>query len=126
MSSTALFSLGKADSAVAQVVHAVVLAQESVTDDGQGTDGLREVHAHEGTHAVARDLQGVVIGADSKIVSSQVESKVGQGVTLVAVNVVLAHEVLGGANLLVTVVGCISLQLELLIKGMKLTEGQPG
>lgn len=125
----ALFSFGNTNSAVAQVVHAVPLAQESITHDGQRASGLREVHAHKGTHAVARDLQGVVKGADGEVVPTQVEGEVGQGLTLVAVNVVLTQEVLGGANLLVTIAGYISFQSNQLYfrveEGNELTEGQP-
>ena len=99
----ALFILVKTDLAVTKVVHAVPLAQEGVSQNGQGTNGLRKVHAHEGAHAAALDLQGVVVGGDGEVVTAQLKGEVRQRGPLLAVNVILAHEVLSGTDLLVTV-----------------------
>ena len=97
-----LFRLGQADGTVANVVHGVPLAQESVTQDGKRAHGLREVHAHEGADAGALDLKGVVVGADGEVVAAQGEGQVRQRVTLVTLDRVLSSEALGGTDLLVT------------------------
>lgn len=96
-----LLGLGKADGVVANVVDTVPAAQERVTQDSQGTDGLREVHAHEAADAGALDLQDVVKGADREGVAGQSEGEVGQRVTLGTVHGVLTVPALGGTNLLV-------------------------
>lgn len=100
-----LFGLGQADGVVANVIDTVPAAQERVTEDGQGANGLGEVHAHEAANAGTLDLQDVVKGADLEGVTSQSEGKVRQGVTLSAVHGVLAVPALGGANLLVPTMG---------------------
>lgn len=87
------------------VVHAVPLAQERVTQDGQGTNGLGEVHAHEAADAGALDLEDVVIGGNGEVVTGQGEGEVGQAVTLVTLDGVLASEALLGTNLLVQELG---------------------
>ena len=99
-----LFGLSETNGAVAKVIHTVPLPQESISQDGQGADGLREVHTHEGTHAGALNLQSVVVRGDGELVAAQTKSEVGQGRTLLAVNIVLAQPVLGGTDLLVPVI----------------------
>lgn len=98
-----LFGLGKTDGVVAQVVDAVPTAQESITQNGQGTNGLREVHAHQRADAGALDLKDVVVGSDGEVVASQGEGEVGQTSALVTVDSVLAVPRLLGANLLVPI-----------------------
>lgn len=101
--STRLFGLGQSNGVVAQVVDAVPLAQECVTQDGQGPHGLGEVHAHEAADARARDLQDVVVGADGEVVAGEGEGHVRQRVTLLTLDGVLSGEGLLGTNLLVPV-----------------------
>lgn len=98
-----LFGLGKTDLAVTKVIHAVPLAQERVSQNGQGSNGLREVHTHERAHAAALDFQGVVVGSDGEVVATQLKSEVRKRRALLTVNVVLAHKVLGSTNLLVAI-----------------------
>lgn len=85
-----LFGLGKADGVVAQVVDAVPPAQESITQNGQRTNRLREVHAHQSADARTLNLEDVVVGSDGEVVASQGEGEVGQVGALVALNGVLA------------------------------------
>lgn len=106
-----LFGLSETNGAVAKVVHTVPLPQESISQDGQGADGLREVHTHEGAHTGALNLQSVVVRGDGELVAAQTKSEVGQGGTLLAVNIVLAQPVLGGTNLLVPVIIKVSLYI---------------
>lgn len=87
------------------VVHAVPLAQECIAQDGQGTNGLGEVHSHEAADAGALNLEDVVIGADGEVVAGQGEGEVGQAITLIALHAVLTSEALLGTNLLVQELG---------------------
>lgn len=87
------------------VVHAVPLAQERVTQNGQGTNGLGEVHAHEAADTRTLDLESVVEGTDSEVVAGESEGDVGQGATLITVHAVLASEALLGTDLLVQELG---------------------
>jgi hypothetical protein len=96
-----LFGLGQTNGVVANVVDTVPAAQEGVTQDSQGTHGLREVHTHEATDAGALDFKDVVVGANLEGVAGQGESEVGQRVPLSTVNGVLAVPALGGTNLLI-------------------------
>lgn len=96
-----LFGLAEADSAVAKVVHAVPLPQESITQNSQGAGGLREVHTHKGADAAARHLKDVVVRGNGEVVAAQGEGEVGQGGALVTVDRVLAGKALGSTNLLV-------------------------
>lgn len=73
-----LFSFAKSNGVVAQVVNAVPLAQECVTQDGQRTHGLGEVHAHEAADAGTLNFQNVVIGADGEVVAAEGEGQVRQ------------------------------------------------
>ncbi|GMG04416.1 unnamed protein product [Aspergillus oryzae var. brunneus] len=95
-------SLGQANSTVAEVVHTVPLPEERVTQDGQGANGFREVHAHEGADARSLDFKSVVVGTNGEVVSAQGEGEVRQGIALVTVNRVLAGEALLGTDFLVT------------------------
>lgn len=97
-----LLSLSQTNSAIAQVIDAVPLPQERITQDGQRTHRLREVHSHEGADAGSLDLQSVVIRANGEVVAAQGESDVGQRGTLLTVNRVLAGEALLGTDLGVT------------------------
>lgn len=96
-----LFGLGKTNGVVAKVIDAVPLAQERISQDGQRTNRLREVHAHETADAGALELKDVVVGADGEIVAAKGESEIRQGVNSSTINAVLSSEALGGANLLV-------------------------
>jgi hypothetical protein len=87
--SIGLLGLGEADGAVAQVIDAVPLAKESISKDGERTDRLGEIHAHEGTDARSLDFQNVVESGDGEVVSTQGNGKVGKRVTLGAVDSVL-------------------------------------
>ena len=98
---SSLFGLGQADGVVAQVINTVPLAQERVTKNGQGANGLGEVHAHEATDAGALDLQNVVVWADGEVVAAQSEGEVGQAVASAAFHGVLTSEGLLGTDLLV-------------------------
>jgi hypothetical protein len=96
-----LLGLSQTHGAVTKIVDAVPLPQESVSQNSEGTNWLREVHTHKGADAGALDLQRVVIGANGEVVTGQSESEIGQGVTLVAFNRILTSEALLGTNLLV-------------------------
>lgn len=98
-----LFRLGQTDCVVAQVVHAVVPTKERITQDGQGANGLGEVHAHEAADARALDLQNVVVGTDSEVVATEGKGEVGKRVTLLTFDGVLSSEGLLGTNLLVPI-----------------------
>lgn len=98
-----LFRLSQTDGVVTDIVDTVPTAQEGITQDSKGTHGLGEVHAHEATNARALDLQDVVMGANSELVATQGEGEVGQRVTLVTLDTVLASEALSGTDLLVPV-----------------------
>jgi hypothetical protein len=102
-----LCSLGKTDGALAQVIDGVPLAQESITQNSQGTNRSREVHAHKGRDTASLDLEDVVVGANGKVVTTELEADVGKAVTDRAVDGVLAVEALLGANLLVQELGKI-------------------
>lgn len=96
-----LLGLGQTDSALAKVIHAVPLPQERISQDGQRAHRLREVQAHEGTDAVARDLERVVVRGDGEVVAAQDKAHVRQRRALVAVDRVLAGQALLGTDLLV-------------------------
>jgi hypothetical protein len=100
---TGLLGLGQTNGGVSEVVYGVPLPQESITENSQRADGLREVHTHEGGDAGALDFEDVVIGADGEVVAGKREGEVGQTVALVALNRVLAVEALLGTDLLVPV-----------------------
>lgn len=100
-----LLGLSKTDSALAKVVHAVIPSQESISQNGQGANRLREIHAHKGAHARARNLKGVVESAQREVVAIQDKMHVRQRGTLVTVHGVLTSKGLVGANLLVTSMG---------------------
>ena len=121
-----LFGLSETNGAVAKVIHTVPLPQESISQDGQGADGLREVHTHEGAHAAALNLQGVVVGGDGELVATQTKGEVGQGRALLAVNIVLTQKVLGGTNLLVPVIIKLAYIHMEYYCCLKLTEAQQG
>ena len=53
---TCLLRLGKANGVVTKIVDGVPSPQERVTEDSEGTHGLREVHTHEGRDAGALNL----------------------------------------------------------------------
>lgn len=98
---TRLLRFCETDSAVAKVIHAVPLPQESISQDGQGADRLREVHAHKRANAGALDFEDVVIGANGEVVARQGESEVRQGVALLTLDCILTGERLLGTNFLV-------------------------
>ena len=98
-----LFGLGQTDGVVTDIIDTVPAAQEGISQNSKGTHRLREVHAHEAADAGALDLQDVVVGANSELVTAQGEGEVGQRVPLVAIDTVLASEALGGTDLLVPV-----------------------
>ena len=97
-----LFRLGQANRIATQVIDTVPLPQESVTQNSQGADRLREVHAHKGTDARTLDLEDIVIWTDAEVVTSKIESQIRQGVTLLAFDIVLACPRFLGTNFLVT------------------------
>ena len=96
-----LLGLGEADGVVADIVNGVVFPEESVTEDDEGTSRLRDVEAHERADAAALDLKDVVVRADGEVVAGEGEGEVGERVTLLALNGVLAVVTLLGTNLLV-------------------------
>jgi hypothetical protein len=98
-----LLGLGQTDGGITQVVYRIPLPQESIAKNSKGTYGLREVHTHEGRDARALDLKNVVVGSNGEVVSGERKGEVGQTVTLVALNRVLAVEALLCTNLLVSV-----------------------
>lgn len=98
-----LFRLSQTDGVVTDIIDTVPAAQEGITQDSKGTHRLGEVHAHEAADAGALDLQDVVVGANSELVTTQGEGEVGQRVTLVALDTVLTSEALSGTDLLVPV-----------------------
>jgi hypothetical protein len=100
-SSTRLLGLGETNGVVADIVDRVVFPEESVTEDNKGTSRLRDVEAHEGADAAALDLKDVVVGADGEVVAGKGEGEVREGVTLLALNAVLAVVTLLGTNLFV-------------------------
>lgn len=95
--------LSQTDGVVTDIIDTVPAAQEGITQDSKGTHRLGEVHAHEATNAGALDLKDVVVGANGELVTTQGEGEIGQRVTLVTLDTVLASEALGGTDLLVPV-----------------------
>ncbi|KAH8635642.1 Vacuolar protease A [Alternaria alternata] len=102
---TVLLGLGKSDSRVTEVVYRVPLPEESITEDSKRSYWLGEVHTHEGRDARSLDLEDVVESADGEVVAGKSEGEVGQTVTLVTLNRVLAVEALLGTDLLVQELG---------------------
>jgi len=100
-----LLGLGETDSRVADIVNRIPPPEEGVSKDGKGTYGLREVHAEEGRDTRSLDLENVVVSTDGEVVASQSEGEVGQTVTLVALNGVLAVVGLLSTDLLVQELG---------------------
>jgi hypothetical protein len=96
-----LLRLSKTNGVVANIVDRVPLSEESISENGEGSHGLGEVHTHEGRDARSLDLKNVVKSTNGEVVSSEGEGEVGQTVTLVALNSVLSVESLLGTNLLV-------------------------
>jgi hypothetical protein len=100
-----LLCLGKANGAVADVVDRVPPPEEGVTENGERTNGLREVHSHECRDARALNLEDVVVSTDGEVVASERKGKVGQTIHLVALNRVLSVERLLCADFLVQELG---------------------
>lgn len=98
-----LFGLGQTDGIVTDIINTVPATQEGITQDGQRTNGLREVHAHEAADAGALDLQDIIIRTNSELVTSEGKGEIGQRIPLLTINAVLACEALGGTNFLVAV-----------------------
>lgn len=73
-----LLGLGKTNGTLAKVIDAVPPPQESISQNGQGADRLREVHSHECTDARARDLKSVVERADGEVMAAQNKADVRQ------------------------------------------------
>jgi hypothetical protein len=96
---------GKTNGVVTNIVDRVPLPEESISENGEGSYGLGEVHTHEGRDARSLDLKNVVKSTDGEVVSSEGEGEVGQTVTLVTLNSVLSVETLLGTNLLVAADG---------------------
>lgn len=96
-----LFSSGQTDGVLAEVIHRVVAAEESISKNDERSSGRRDVHALEGGNTVSRYLENVVAGGQAVLGTSKVECDVGERADLVALNGVLATETLLGANLLV-------------------------
>ena len=104
-----LLALGQANCIVAQIVHTIPLPQEGITKDCQGSNGLREIHAHEGADARALYLQDVVVRPDLEVITGEGECEIGETVALGAVNGVLAVEGLLRTNLFVPVIVTLKL-----------------
>lgn len=100
-SSTYLLGLGETNGVVANIVDGVVFPEESVTKDDERASRLGDVEAHEGADAATLDLKNVVVRANGEVVTGEGEGEVGERVTLLALNSVLAVVALLGANLLV-------------------------
>lgn len=83
---TCLLGLCKTDSRVAQVVDRVPLPEESVAENNKRSGRFGDIHTHESRDARSLDIENVVIGVNSEVVSSKLESKVGQTVALAAVD----------------------------------------
>ncbi len=97
-----LLGLGQPNGVVAEVVHAVPLPQESISQDCEGSDGLGEVHRHEGADAGALNFEDIVVRGNGEVGTGQGEGKVWKGVSLVAFDCVLSIEGLLGTDFLVT------------------------
>ena len=85
-----LLGLSKTNSRVADIVDRVPPPEERVSEDSKRTYGLGEVHAKERRDTRSLYFKNVVIGPDREVVAGQGEGEVGQTVTLVALNGVLA------------------------------------
>lgn len=96
-----LLGLGKTNSRVADIVDRVPPPEEGVSENGKGTYRLREVHTEEGGDTRSLDLEDVVVSTDGEVMAGQSEGEVGQTVTLVALNGVLAVVGLLSTDLLV-------------------------
>lgn len=83
------------------MVCGVVAPEKRVAENGQRTNRLGEVHTHERRDARALNLKNVVKGADSEVITTEREGKVGQAVALVTLYSVLTIEALLGADFLV-------------------------
>jgi hypothetical protein len=96
-----LLGLGEADGVVANVVDGVVFPKESIAENGERSSWLWDVEAHEGADAATLNLKNVVVRANGEVVAGKGEGEVGERVTLVALDGVLAVVTLLGTNLLV-------------------------
>jgi hypothetical protein len=96
-----LLGLGKTNSVVANVVDRVVFPEECVTENDKRSSRLRDVEAHEGADAATLDLKDVVIRTNGEVVAGKGEGEIGEGVTLLALDGVLAVITLLGTDLLV-------------------------
>lgn len=108
-----LFGLSQTHSVVAQVIHAVPLAEESVSQNREGSDGFREVHTHERADARALNLEDVVVGGDGEVVAGQGQGQVRQRVALVAFDGVLTVPGLRCTNFLVPTLRRLALDFSL-------------
>lgn len=90
---------GDADSIGSEVVDCVVLAEESITEDSQGTNRSGHIHTHKGRQAAARSLQDVVLGAEGKVVASKRERYFLEARLLAAVDGELTVPALLGTDL---------------------------
>jgi hypothetical protein len=100
-SSRRLLGLGKSNSVVANIVDGVPFPEECIAEDDKRASRLGDVEAHEGADAAALNLKDVVVRTDGEVVAGEGEGEVGEGVTLLALNGVLAVVTLLGTNLLV-------------------------
>lgn len=94
-----LGSFAETNGVVAQVIDRVVLPQEGIAQDGQGTNGFGEVHAHEGRNAGALDFEDVIERRDGEVVTSESEGEIREDVALLALDRVLSVPALLGTNL---------------------------
>lgn len=97
--------LGKTNSRVSDIVDRVPSPEEGVTENCKGTHGLGEVHAEESRDTRPLNLENVVVSTNSEVVAGQSKGKVGQTVTLVALNGVLTVIRLLSTDLLVQKLG---------------------
>jgi hypothetical protein len=96
-----LLCLGKPNGVVASVVDRVPPPEEGVTENGERTNRLREVHSHECRDARTLNLEDVVVSADGEVVASERKGEVGQTINFIALDRVLSVERLLCANFLV-------------------------
>jgi hypothetical protein len=88
----------ESNSVPTEIVDGVVLSEESVTDDPQGTDGGGDVHTGEGRDTSSTSVEDVVGSLELVDLSTEAERHLGKRLDSVTVDSVLSLPSLGGAD----------------------------
>jgi hypothetical protein len=89
---------GESNSIPTEIVNGVVLSEESVTDDPQGTDGGGDVHTGEGRDTSSTSVEDVVGSLELVDLATEAERHLGKRLDSVTVDSVLALPSLGSPD----------------------------